>query len=82
MPRYDPKMKPIVFYGVAYISRGACMAINGIKSYTELAMHIEREKNGLPFVRPKTPNNSSASGERNRRRYFEKKLKAEGFIKK
>lgn len=81
MPKGDAKMKPFVFYGKRYISHGACMAINGIKSYAELQSHIAREAKGLPFVLPQSRNNTNERGEMARRRYFERKLKAEGFIK-
>jgi hypothetical protein len=81
MPKGDAKIKPIVFYGVRYVSSAACMAINGIKSYAELSAHIEREKKGLPFVPLARRRNENEKGEMARRRYFERKLKAEGFIK-
>lgn len=64
-----------VFYGVLYPTKNACMRKLGITGYDRLERLIEAEKQGLPLVIPRR----KRGAEMGKRRYFEKKLKQEGF---
>lgn len=74
------KESGFTFYGKWYKDKKTCMAMNGIKTYSELNTHIQREKAGKPFKRRRS-HRLSQEAEMSKRRYFARKLIKEGFWK-
>lgn len=74
------KRKTYNLYGKEFGGRLDAMKHFAIENYSDLAWHERRSHNGLAFVaRHKV--NAHPQGEQRRRRYFEKKLKENGFIR-